>query len=106
MPPAPSPRLYCIPATAAPVVAVIRRGPSAWTQIGRWNLDRGTYDAGAWVRARVYPERCDLSPDGRWLAYFTLRGSTRPDWPVGATYIAISRLPWLKALAAWSTCGT
>jgi len=106
MPPAPSPRLYCIPATAAPVVAVIRRGPSAWTQVGRWDVDQGTYEAGAWVRARIYPERCDLSPDGRWLAYFTLRGSARPDWPAGDTYIAISRLPWVKALAAWSTCGT
>jgi len=106
VPPAPSPRLYCIPATAAPVVAVIRRGPSAWTQIGRWDLERGTYDAGAWARARIYPERCDVSPDGRWLAYFTLRGAARPDWPAGSTYIALSRLPWLKALAAWSTCGT
>jgi hypothetical protein len=27
-------------------------------------------------------------------------------WDVGRTYIALSRLPWLKALAAWSTCGT
>jgi hypothetical protein len=106
MPPAPNPRLFCIPATAAPVVAVIRRGPSAWSHVGRWDVDRGTYESGAWVRARVYPERCDLSPDGRWLASFTLRGSAQPDWPAGATYVAISRLPWLQALAAWRTDGT
>ena len=101
-----APRLTCIPAAAAPVVAVIRRGPSAWTQIGRWNIERATYEPGAWVRARIYEDRCDLSPDGRWLAYFSLRGSARPDWPAGLTYIAISRLPWVRALAAWSTCGT
>lgn len=98
--------MYCIPATASPIVAVIRRGPARWTQIGRWDVERGVYEPGAWVRARIYEERCDLSPDGRWFAYFTLRGQPRPGWEVGATYIAISRLPWLKALAAWSTCGT
>jgi len=52
------------------------------------------------------PSGATSLPDGRWLAYFTLRGSARPDWPAGDTYIAISRLPWVKALAAWSTCGT
>jgi len=102
----PGPRITCIPAAAAPIVAVIRRGPSAWTQIGRWDVEHASYEPGAWVRARVYEDRCDLSPDGRWLAYFTLRGSARPEWPAGITFIAISRLPWVRALAAWSTCGT
>jgi hypothetical protein len=101
-----APRITGIPAAAAPIVAVVRRGPSAWTQIGRWDVEHATYEPGAWVRARVYEDRCDLSPDGRWLAYFTLRGSARPDWPAGLTYIALSRLPWMRALAAWSTCGT
>jgi hypothetical protein len=104
--PAPTPRLYCIPATAAPIVAVIRRGPSEWAHIGRWDTAAGTYEPGAWLHGRIYPERCDLSPDGRWLAYFTLRARTGSDWESGDTYIAISRLPWLKALAAWGTCGT
>jgi hypothetical protein len=85
---------------------VIRRGPSRWTHIGRWDVEAGVYEPGAWARARIYPERCDLSPDGRWLAYFTLRGASRPDWNAGTTFVAISRLPWLTALAAWSTCGT
>jgi hypothetical protein len=85
---------------------VISRGPSRWTHIGRWDIEGGVYTPGAWVRARVYPERCDLSPDGRWFAYFTLRGATRADWNVGTTFIAVSRLPWLRVLAAWSTCGT
>jgi hypothetical protein len=104
--PAPTPRVFGIPATAAPIVAVIRRGPSEWSHIGRWDLARGVYEPGAWLHGRIYPERCDLSPDGRWLAYFTLRGRTSPDWSAGGSYIAISRLPWLKALAAWGTCGT
>lgn len=85
---------------------MIRRGPSSWSHIGRWDLARDVYEPGAWLRGLVYAERCDLSPDGRWLAYFTLRAGTDQDWKAGDTYIAISRLPWLRAPAAWSTCGT
>jgi hypothetical protein len=98
------PRLFGITATQSPVVAVLRRGPSNWSQVSRWDPMAGTFEPGSWIRANLYPQRCDLSPDGQWLAYFTLRG--RADWAAGPTYIAISRLPWLAALAAWGTCGT
>lgn len=86
------------------MVAVLRRGPSHWCHVGRWDVRRNVYTPGAWMRARMYPQRCDLSPDGRWLCYFTLKAGAR--WSVGATYVAISRLPWVTALAAWRTCGT
>ena len=98
------PRLFGIPATRSPVVAVLRRGPSDWSQVCRWDPETGTFEPGAWIHANLYPQRCDLSPDGQWLAYFTLRGSAT--WSAGNTYIAVSRLPWLTALAAWGTCGT
>jgi hypothetical protein len=99
-----APRLFGIPATRAPIVAVLRRGPTAWSHIGRWDVATGRYEPGAWIRATLYPQRCDLSPDGRWLCYFTLKGRAR--WSAGMTYVAIARLPWLTALAAWATCGT
>ena len=86
------------------MLAVIRRGPSGWSHLGRWDLAQSRYESGAWIRGNLYPQRCDLSPDGRWFCYFTLRG--RATWKAGNTYIAISRLPWLTALAAWGTCGT
>jgi hypothetical protein len=98
------PRLFGIPALDAPVVAVLRRGPSGWAGVGRWDVSAMSYEQGSWLRGTVYPQRCDLSPDGRWLAYFALKGSAR--WRPGATYVAISRLPWLTALAAWGTDGT
>lgn len=100
----PPPRVFCIPAARAPIVAVLRRGPSAWSHLGRWDLARLVYEPGAWIRGNLYPQRCDLSPDGRWFCYFTLKASAR--WKAGGTYVAISRLPWLTALAAWGTCGT
>lgn len=97
-----SPRLFGIPAAGAPIVAVLRRGPSDWFHVGRWDVARGVYEPGAWIRSNLYPQRCDLSPDGRWLCYFTLL--THAAWRAGAAYVAISRLPWLTALAAWATC--
>lgn len=100
----PPPRLFGIPARDAPVVAVLRRGPSDWAHVGRWDVDALTYESGSWLHGTLYPQRCDLSPDGRYLCYFTLNNGAR--WSAGWTYVAVSRLPWLTALAAWGTDGT
>lgn len=98
------PRIYCIPATEAPVVAVFRRGPSRWAHVGRWDLAAGRYEGGAWLGGRIFPRRSDLSPDGRWLCYFAHKPTAR--WEHGDAYVAISKLPWLTALHAFATCGT
>ncbi|HSS68366.1 MAG TPA: hypothetical protein VLK34_07430 [Nocardioidaceae bacterium] len=52
----------------------------------------------------IYPQRCDLSPDGRIFCYFTLK--KHADWPASNAYLAMSRLPWLTALAAWGVGST
>jgi hypothetical protein len=91
-------------ATAAPIVAVFRRGPAAWSHVGRWDLDALRYEPGAWLRGRLFPRRSDLSPDGRWLCYFAHKPTAR--WEHGEAYVAVSRLPWLTALHAFATCGT
>jgi hypothetical protein len=98
------PRIFGIAASRAPVVAILARGPSRWSRLGRWDVARDDYERGAWLAGTVYPQRCDLSPDGRWLSYFALNPSST--WKAGWTYIAISRLPWFTALAAWGTDGT
>ena len=98
------PRIFAIGARDAGTYAVIRRGPSAWCLLSRWEPDRGEFQAGSWVRATIYPQRCDLSPDGRWFVALFLKATAR--WDVGDTYLSISRLPWLTSLAAWRTCGT
>lgn len=97
-------RIFGIPASNHPAVAVIRRGPSDWMHLGHWDLETPSYEPGAWLRGTIYPQRCDLSPDGRWFAYFAMKHAA--DWDLGATYIAISRLPWLTALAAWGIGST
>lgn len=99
-----APRIFCIPATSSPILAVLRRGPSAWFHVGRWNVAEWTYEPGAWLRGRLFPQKCDLSPDGRWLAYSAHKPSAR--WQPETIYEAISRLPWLHALAAWNAGST
>src|SRR4051812_15086243 len=98
------PRLFGIPALRASVVAVLRRGPSKWFHLGAWDVAGPSYRAGAWLHGTVYPQRCDLSPDGRWFCYFALKASA--EWELGSTYVAISRLPSLSVLVAWGTDGT
>jgi hypothetical protein len=98
------PRIFGIAATEAPVVAVIRRGPSSWCATGRWDTAAGIYEPGSWIRGTVYPQRCDLSPDGRWMSAFVL--NQHADWAAGAAYVSLSRLPWLTALAAWGIGST
>jgi hypothetical protein len=80
---------------------MIRRGPSEWCHIGRWDVANDVYEPGAWFRGTIYPQKCDLSPDGRWLLYSAMKVGS--DWPAGDVYEAISRLPWLTALAAWNS---
>jgi len=99
-----APRLYCIPATEAPVVAVFRRGATNWSHVGCWDLMRGRYAPGAWLHGRIFPRRSDLSPDGRLLCYFAHKPGAA--WEHGEAYVAISKLPWLTALHAFGTCGT
>jgi len=98
------PRIYCIPATNASVIAVFQRGPTNWSHVGRWDLSKRRYEPGAWLRGRIFPRRSDLSPDGRFLCYFAHKPSAT--WQHGEAYVALSKLPWLTALHAIGTCGT
>ena len=96
-----SPRIFGIPATRARLVAIIRRGPSDWVHVGAWDVEADKYTPGAWLRGTLYPQKCDLSPDGRWFVYSAMKHAD--EWPAGNVYEAVSRLPWVRALAAWGS---
>jgi hypothetical protein len=83
---------------------VFRRGPTEWSHVGRWDLEAGRYEPGAWLRGRIFPRRSDVSPDGRFLCYFAHKPTAT--WEHGDAYVAVSKLPWLAALHAFATCGT
>lgn len=94
------PKLFVLFASQAHEAIIFRRGPSAWFHLIRWNTDQDTFFHGAWFKGRIYPERCDLSPDGELLLCFMHKGSK-----LGTDYkdswLAISRSPWLHALWLW-----
>jgi hypothetical protein len=77
------PRLFVIPAakqrySQSAFAMILRRGPSAWYHLIRWNMREDTFEAGAWFRGRIYEDRCDLSPDGQLFLYFCHGGAYRP----------------------------
>lgn len=94
----PACRLSVCIAREAPVAVILRRGPSKWVRLIRWDMETDTFEPGQWLHGRI--PQCDLSPDGRYLAYFA--DDFRPHRHSEA-WIAISRPPYLTALALWKT---
>jgi hypothetical protein len=91
--------LHALLAREANLGVVLRRGPSdAYCAIG-WDRKRDTFSVGQWLRGRIYERRCDLSPDGKYLIYFAFNGHA--DGPTGGSWTAVSRAPYLRAVALW-----
>ena len=75
----PPARVFGFVAEEADVCVLLRRGPSKQVLMVRWDLATDTFEVGQWLKARVYEELCDLSPDGRLFVYRAVRhGSPRP----------------------------
>ena len=91
-----SARIFAIIAREARKAVVFRRGPSKRVLLCTWDLASDTIEEGQWLKGRIYERRCDLSPDGSLLVYFG--GNQKP--PYG-TWTAVSRPPYLTALALW-----
>lgn len=96
----PPPRIFIILAADADAAIVIRRGPSNWFHLLKWDMAKDSFEPGAWFRGSMYPEKCDLSPDGRLFLYFVLQGNKFQTRYSGA-WTAVSRAPWLTALGLW-----
>jgi hypothetical protein len=98
------PRLFVIPSakglySKGSFAIILRRGPSDWYHLIRWQMQDDKFEEGAWFHGRIYEEKCDLSPDGQLFLYFCLGSSPHPGYTHAWT--AISRAPWLHALALW-----
>ena len=91
-----SARISVLLARDADVGVVFRRGPSKQVLLLRWDLKSDSFEAGQWLKARIYERRCDLSPSGDRLVYFaaSYRGPHQ-------TWTAVSRPPYFTALALW-----
>jgi len=89
-------RLYAIIARDASQAVIFRRGPSKQVLLVVWNTDSDQFQEGQWLKGRIYERRCDLSPDGNLLIYFAA-DYKEPYF----SWTAISKPPYLTALAVW-----
>lgn len=103
MKPTPPARLHVILAREAPLAVVIRRGPAKQVCTVLWNRRTDEFTLGQWLKGRIYEDRCDLSPDGRYFIYFAFDGRTERQYKA---WTAVSRAPWLKAIALYSKGST
>jgi hypothetical protein len=89
----------------APVGVILRRGPTRWWHVTLWNTKRDEFESGQWFHGRIYPEKCDVSPDGQLFGYFAAKHG-RWHGTYQDTWTAVSRPPYLTALALWPIGGT
>jgi hypothetical protein len=94
--------MFVLLARQASVGVILRRGPTQWWRVTLWEMRRDGFERGQWFRGRIYPDKCDVSPDGKLFIYFA--GKFRPRAVAkgyGRTWTAVSRPPYLTALALW-----
>jgi hypothetical protein len=96
-------RLFIIFARKSATAVIFRRGPSKWVQLIKWNTKTDTFESGQWFHGRIYERRADLSSDATLLIYFAqkIEGRTIKDPEYTYAWTAVSRPPYLTALALW-----
>lgn len=88
-------RLFFIVARKRNKAVVLRRGPTQWTQMICWDLETDALEYGQWLKKKVRPERCDLSPEGRYFIYLVDR------FEQGDSRTVLCKPPYWSALTAW-----
>jgi hypothetical protein len=94
---APTVGLSVIRARAAPIAVIFRQGPTKQVRMVRWRMDTDELLHGQWFAGRLFPARCDISPDGELVVYFARRRSD--------TFTAVARPPYFTPLAVWDEEG-
>ncbi|MDI1448997.1 hypothetical protein [Polyangium sp. 6x1] len=98
------PRIYILRASQAPRALIfVTHRQKCWS-LHLWDLEAQRVEPGGMFFGTLYPRRCDLSPDGRYLLYFAMKAPGDPDWP--HQFSGLSRAPWLACVLAWREAGT
>ena len=92
-------RIHLLVAKEAPIAVIIRRKPSKCFHIIKWHLKTGQFEHGSWFKGKLYPMRCDLSWDGKFMSYLAM-GSK------GETWNGVCEAPWLKTILESENTGT
>ena len=93
--------LFIILARNGRHAVIFRRGPSKQVLLIKWDRRKDQFEMGQWFKGRIYEHRCDLSPSGNLLVYLAAKHKGPID-----TWNAVSKPPYLTALALWPNLGT
>lgn len=94
-------RLFVILARNDRDAVIFRRGPSKQVLLIKWDRKNDSFEEGQWLKGRIYERRCDLSPSGKLLVYLAAKWKG----PI-QSWTAISKPPYLTALALWPNLGS
>lgn len=89
-------KLSILVAREAPIALVLRRGPTKWYHLMKWDLTNDSIEHGAWLKARIYEDSCDISFDGKYFLYKVFK-HPHMDKSYKDSFTAISTIPWVKA---------
>jgi hypothetical protein len=95
-------RIWIFFASDAPVGIILKRGPTDWVQLVKWDVVTDQFEPGQWMKARVNGHWFDVSPDGNLIVYWARANSAREL----QTWTAVSKPPYFTALALWPWYGT
>src|SRR5689334_4520370 len=90
------PRLWLMPASEAPIVAVIRRRPAKRWHILAINTETRQLAPGTWHSGSFYPLQSDVSPNGRMMTCMMGYG-------LGRGVVSIPEMRWV---VRWSDLGS
>lgn len=93
-------KLAIIMSRKSPYAVILRRGPTKWHHVMKWNFETDELEHGTWFKGRIYEGKCDLSDNGELFLYSVHQGS-RLTSSYTDSYTALSKAPWLKAYALW-----
>jgi hypothetical protein len=100
-------RLWVYLARNASMGVILRRGPSDWVQMIRWETKSDVFTPGQWFHGRIYERNCDVSPNGQLFVYSTYKpGNWKANPQIGDSWTAISKPPYFTALALWPGPGS
>lgn len=92
-------RIHLLAARTAPTIAIIQRKRSKLFHLILVDTKSLGVTQGSWFRGKLYPLRCDLSFDGRFMVYLAMGSS-------GKTWNGICRPPWLTTVVDAENIGT
>ncbi len=95
------PRIHIVFSLGSSKAVILRRGPSQWVRLLLWDTATDMVEAGSWFHGRIYENACSLSPNGELFAYFATKHHGPKTRGVDDAWTAISKPPWLTALALW-----